>query len=72
MALALSKSDDKDAGSGAKHPLKARLRAWWVGYELRPPGGEEVVADGADASDDAPAEGKMSPNGVKAVRNWFS
>jgi hypothetical protein len=75
VAVAQSKSDDTDTCGGAKYPLKARLRAWWEGYELRPfsaEDGQEAVADGVDASDDAPAEEKMSPNGVKAVRNWFS
>lgn len=59
MALALLKSDDKDADGGAKHPLKARLRAWWEGYELRPlsaEDGQEAGADGADAGDDAAVE----------------
>jgi SAM-dependent methyltransferase len=60
VALALLKSGDKDAaaGGGAKHPLKARLRAWWEGYELRPLAevGEEAVAEGVAAADDAAAE----------------
>jgi len=65
VALALLKSDDKDADGGAKHPLKARLRAWWEGYELRPlsaEDGQEAGADGADAGDDAAVE--------ENVREW--
>lgn len=59
MALALLKSDDKDAGSGAKHPLKARLRAWWEGYELRPlsdDNGPEADGGGSGADDAAAVE----------------
>lgn len=57
MAIALQKSDDKDAARGPKHPLRTRLRAWWEGYELLPLSGDTAAGDGGAAGGDGIALG---------------
>ena len=65
MALALLKSGDREDGGSPKHSLGKRLRAWWEGYELRPPGSD---AGGGGAGADSETDGVEGP--AEDVPQW--